>query len=374
MRLLLATLSIAVFCGGCTHTQLRHSTGRQVNTLSDLQHQMVLDNLAAFNCNKFAIPSQVILRDGATQVTDSGTGGTQFITDWNVTLGASRTLVDQWGMVPVTDDTTLKLLQIAYRRAYGTNETLYENWTAEKKSDFANDLAHDLKKQTAPVDDLRTINEWVSDEALNKDVRAKAAEAKALREQANKTRAANGTLDEISKADKAAEAAEAKARKLDFKNIKDSLDQIISSNAARIVQEGETLNDDNLVIAPVMKSGVDPQTGLPVYFEQGPDNKLLATPIAAEVRRQVMAIAEDLGKVQPGWFGVGCKKDVPKCACYVGHHCDCEGDCYVWVIPERRAEFEQFTLKILNLSSRLKESQVLSIPGVRYSPTNSRPR
>ena len=48
-----------------------------------------------------------------------------------------------------------------------------------------------------------------------------------------------------------------------------------------------------------------------------------------------------------GWYGVGCKKDVPKNACYVGCHCDT----YVWVLPEGRNDLALFTMGALDLAT-----------------------
>jgi hypothetical protein len=48
-----------------------------------------------------------------------------------------------------------------------------------------------------------------------------------------------------------------------------------------------------------------------------------------------------------GWYGVGCKKDVPKNACYVGCHCDT----YVWVTAEGRNDLALFTMGALDLAT-----------------------
>jgi hypothetical protein len=48
-----------------------------------------------------------------------------------------------------------------------------------------------------------------------------------------------------------------------------------------------------------------------------------------------------------GWYHVGCKKDVPKCALYVGHY----GDTYVWVMPEGVEGLTRFTMTILDLAT-----------------------
>jgi hypothetical protein len=56
---------------------------------------------------------------------------------------------------------------------------------------------------------------------------------------------------------------------------------------------------------------------------------------------------ERIKKVQPGWFHFGCKKDVPKNACYVGQYCDT----YVWVMPEGYEGLTQFTLAVLDVAT-----------------------
>ena len=153
---------------------------------------------------------------------------------------------------------------------------------------------------------------------------------------------------------------------------------IISSNSNRIVLKGEILEDDFLGFVHVDKEGVwlSENTVKQNKKAQPPAEPkevrvMLATPMAAELRRQVLDVNEDIEKIKCGWFQSGSKKEVPKCACYVGHHKSCDGDCYVWVIPGCEAEFEKFTLAILGLADLIKESQVVVNPGVRYSPTLS---
>ena len=65
------------------------------------------------------------------------------------------------------------------------------------------------------------------------------------------------------------------------------------------------------------------------------------SPLAREVRRKVNMIQRELGRIGPGWFHVGRKKDVPRGACYVGHH----GHRYAWVGPEGRDALTEFTLR-----------------------------
>lgn len=55
-------------------------------------------------------------------------------------------------------------------------------------------------------------------------------------------------------------------------------------------------------------------------------------------------IAILLGDVpQPGWYHLGCKKDVPTDACYVGRH----GDRYAWVTADGLPGLARFTVAVL---------------------------
>jgi hypothetical protein len=49
--------------------------------------------------------------------------------------------------------------------------------------------------------------------------------------------------------------------------------------------------------------------------------------------------------IPQGWFQWGCRKDVPKCACYVGEYCGV----YVWVNEDGVDGLTRFTLSILDI-------------------------
>ena len=127
----------------------------QAATLSELQYQQVLSNLALFAENPAALPWHVNLREGTTQITDSVTAGAL------LDLGppavtqpqafGSRTAVAQWGMSPVIDATELQLLRVAYRRAFGSPEM--------PSQDLLEELAHELKDQQGMNADLRNESE-----------------------------------------------------------------------------------------------------------------------------------------------------------------------------------------------------------------------
>ena len=153
-RTILLAVALALI-SGCTSGRLRQRTINQAKTLPELQYQQVLDNLALFAANPAALPWHVNLREGTTQITDSANGGIA------VDLGpppmtlpqafASRTVVAQWGMTPVIDASELRLLRVAYRRASGIMEM--------PDSDFLDELAQELKDQSASNSDLRDESE-----------------------------------------------------------------------------------------------------------------------------------------------------------------------------------------------------------------------
>jgi hypothetical protein len=89
------------------------------------------------------------------------------------------------------------------------------------------------------------------------------------------------------------------------------------------------------------------------------------SPLARNVCRKIELIQRDLARIQPGWFCVGRRRDVPKSACYVSH----SGDCYAWVNADGREALTEFTLTVLKLSTLIKETQTLINPGnVKFSP------
>jgi hypothetical protein len=284
MRFARIILVLGLVClTGCTAGRLRQRTINQGSTLPELQYQQVLGNLALFATNPAALPWHVNLREGTTQITDSATAGAL------VDLGppavtqpqifGSRTSVAQWGMSPVIDTTELRLLRVAYRRAFGSTEM--------PSPELLDELAHELKDQFAPNADLRDESELFF-EYEGRD--------------------------------------NPKPRDLENRTV--------------------TTNDDDFYAAV-----------------ENPTRDL--SPLARNVRRKMETIERDLSRIGPGWFCVGCKRDVPKTACYVGK----TGDCYVWVEPDGREALTEFTLTVLKLSTLIKETQSLISPGsVKFSP------
>jgi hypothetical protein len=318
---------------GCTAGQLRHSTVRQVTTLTDVQQAIVLDNLAAFSCDIDTIPFQANLNSGTTQVVDSGAVLSQVLGSATLGFGLSRGIVDQWGMTPVTDETALRLLRIAYRRAMGYDDDVYTN-------DFANRLAHRLKGQLNFGGDIG---------------------------QANTVMFARGpALPQV--LDRAGWKGDTevgfKVDDLAVKRWKKDTTDLISTGSDRIVQVGERLSKDTLNVTPLLEDGV------PVVLPGEEDPRvLIATPYAAEVRRQVYELNKFLVEIDPGWVQVADKKhDIPVCACFIGMHKDCGCQCWIWVHPDDEAAFQDFVLRTMRLASLFQQPEFGGQQGAVFSP------
>lgn len=94
----------------------------QASTVMDIEYQMVLDNIAMFECNPSALPWHVRIKDGVVQVNDQAglEGlGVQWGTNSNFTRGPSamRSVTEQWGADAVTNPRVVKKLQDVYREA-----------------------------------------------------------------------------------------------------------------------------------------------------------------------------------------------------------------------------------------------------------------
>jgi hypothetical protein len=145
---------LALALSGCANVQLKHSTLRSASTLTDLQYQQVLNNLAMYCKDPTALPTHVNLQNGAVQVADAGSVGTIAQSDlsvaftWSPYFTGTRSIVTQWSTIPVTDDTTLRLLRLAYQIAVSYR------MERDLDPDLATDLAHALKNQTATNADI----------------------------------------------------------------------------------------------------------------------------------------------------------------------------------------------------------------------------
>jgi len=326
---------------GCTATKLGNSIVDQTATLTNLQYQQVLGNLARLHSDPWALPSQVILHDGSAQIQDNrAVNATLFLDAHNnlpPSLTGSRTVVEQWGVRPVTDDTELRLLRLAYQRALGISVSLLS------EGNFVNDLAHELKKQIPwpetpyyiPRDGEKQREGRFTEDLPLPGVaplpfHANPDEQKAHDEQ---------ILSEITSA------------------IHDR--KIVSTYFNRMVIN--TLSDYIILPSEQFRGLSD------LKPEETQSGDIIVSASAREVRRQVKDIEDDLQKIGPGWVHFGSRP--PKTACYVGSY----NGLYAWVNPDGRRQLADFTLTVLNFCDLIKENAILTSPGgPRFTPTPGR--
>jgi hypothetical protein len=130
-----ATLLIGLLSGlsGCaTHVALRNDTVRTTNTLTDLQYQQVLDNVARFHADPDTVPSFAVANAGTVSVADSVGAGVSPTYSPTLTLAqqgggalpilsllfpltSSRAVTENWSLTPITDADNLRRLRCAYR-------------------------------------------------------------------------------------------------------------------------------------------------------------------------------------------------------------------------------------------------------------------
>jgi hypothetical protein len=133
MRAWLLTLPALLALGGCqTHLSLRNNTVKATNTLTDLNYQQVLDNLAMFVANPSAMPSIAVFNSGTVTVADQRAISGNATYAPTITFGqqagsglpilslllnpsGSRNVTENWSLLPVTDVDNLRRIRCAFQ-------------------------------------------------------------------------------------------------------------------------------------------------------------------------------------------------------------------------------------------------------------------
>jgi hypothetical protein len=116
---LLALIACAV--DGCTSAQLRYSTVNQAETLTEIYEAQVLNNLAMFIEDPYALPHFAVANSGTLSITDFGQLNSPSLNQFRQTIGleGSRQAAEGWTLDPVRDPHRLTLMRCAYQRAVG---------------------------------------------------------------------------------------------------------------------------------------------------------------------------------------------------------------------------------------------------------------
>jgi hypothetical protein len=123
----------ALLAAGCqTHLSLRNNTVKTTSTLTDLNYQQVLDNLAMFVANPSAMPSIAILNAGTVTVADQKSINANATYSPTLTFSqqagsglpilsillnpsGSRNVTENWSLLPVTDVDNLRRIRCAFQ-------------------------------------------------------------------------------------------------------------------------------------------------------------------------------------------------------------------------------------------------------------------
>ena len=124
MRLLSSMLAV-IFLSGCNTYQLRARAVQQTTTITDLQYQQVLDNLAMFYVNPNSLPYFAVPSQGQSQVRTSAQANSSI--SWNpvgfamelLNFQGTRELTQFWTMMPINDTPKLLRMRCAYQIAVG---------------------------------------------------------------------------------------------------------------------------------------------------------------------------------------------------------------------------------------------------------------
>jgi hypothetical protein len=130
MRSWAVPLALAILASGCTHNQLIRSTNVTQMTMADLRFKHILDNVAMFVRNPAALPNPVAITAGVVQISDNGSvlgnitwnpfgmvGTEQYF------LGGtgSRTVSEQWSLIPIHNPEKLRLQRCAFQLLVGSD-------------------------------------------------------------------------------------------------------------------------------------------------------------------------------------------------------------------------------------------------------------
>jgi hypothetical protein len=160
MRLQYHAIVVALLASGCANQQLRISTVRQSTTLPDLQERQVIANFARLAANPGDLPFFSVVNQGTATVTDTGSASVAVTAVhkafplWDVTpASASRSINENWQLVPENNPDRLKAMRAAYLRVF--NPT-----SIEPRDDSLLESALQADQSYAPTPGWLSIGSW----------------------------------------------------------------------------------------------------------------------------------------------------------------------------------------------------------------------
>jgi len=334
---------VVLACCGCTHERLQRRTISQAGTLSDIQYRQVLDNLAMFACNPDSLAWHVRVNGGLVQIADQGSWflGANLGGPGNISpnLGVGTNVLHQWNVDPVIESDDLELLQLAYRKAIdpfdadgSIKREAYDN-ICELSAGY-----HIALTRSVAFDMIETMKQWADEERLK--------HLQQIKEDLDKLYAEIDTYS-------------LKPQRYEPNSI--------ANGPLGPPSKLEFLKEE--VIRLTAEAGDDAVEPVGAYYRPGRNVGLIEQ---AQDKIEALVKLVDEGGTEPNpfsspWIHSGCKRDVPECACLVGHYRGCGSDCYVWITPDNMKTFRDFVLIILSIAPPETSSTVTGL-GAANSP------
>lgn len=115
------SLLLAVILSGCAHTRLSCNATKQARTLTEIEEQQVLDNIAMFVANCGSTPYFALPNGGGTLTNQAATVSSTLLwsprtlTSENGTLSGTAGLTVNWTLKPINEPERLELMKRLYQ-------------------------------------------------------------------------------------------------------------------------------------------------------------------------------------------------------------------------------------------------------------------
>lgn len=407
-------IAVAILGTGCTHTALERRTVKQASTLTDLQYKQVMDNLAMFAGNNDALAWHVKLKGGVVQIADQGSGG--FTADITTVMGgdtrlmpaaaAQRGVLNQWDVEPAVDSDELEHLGLVYRKAVNPADPALWNQMHDAIAGLSARFSLIPQIETTrrivwkhdngsyPLKGQLPYPDRVTDYPGAKRV---VQLINALENEKNNKKGLAGTILGLGGDVKSQAFRNHQIAVLEDLLIEETDDPMKQGERRKTLDAwrcgvGEkqaltkarslpkTRESQRKDARPLDETSDTMPLILSAIHAASPVGYLPTTDVIWDTERNPGLIdqAEDkirkfedlltVERFQVQWLGVGCKNDVPKCACYVGYYRNCGRDCYVWVTPDNQRYLREYTLAVLTMAP-IQAQDVLGGRGAAFSPT-----
>jgi len=366
---------------GCMEHQLNNEAMRLNKTTPDLIYREILDNVARTIDNPAEMPYFNMPASGTAQIQQAlsvtATPGWSLITNGTVHVGSfilnsvtgavNPQQIDQesWQLSPVADPDRLTLMHAAYLKATGhdcpENEAVLNEYFTNRdlwveigiqQTAFSNEVwsvSRDYRaRRVAVLDNIpepRLLKQDANDPKKKFVPLEQSLVCKYLLEEVGRKAFYPNTLPDV----KVPDISKELLTQEDWDKVASALTDYTQYYLAMTSLRLRTDYDYQRLAAKYALLSPPPSGQGPAYSSAsgGPSGAAGGGAGGAGGKPPLPIHVAYATFVQAGWYNVGKKHDVPKDACFVGHHCDT----YVWVGPAQMDALNKFTLAILDFNN-----------------------